>query len=389
MTLQEISYYWGIIPILFGLFFFIQLTFSDVGKNKSNRLLARYFLFLTIMLICKYTNDLDTDWIFPLLMFSPLLTFLSPLLYRYVYFLAQENIQQETKLNHWLHFGVPGLFLLVNFSFYSYYGLFGEGGGFYEAFLILWDWTNSVGFQYFASAQVVFYSFWTIKYLHRYRSSIGEFSSFKEGLELKWLNTFTLSFIVAAIIFTFSKFIPGSVSLFYPAILIHILYSGLFVIKRNFTLYKVSLEAEFRSKEIKIETSEKTNNQTEPKYKGSALKDEQRIDTIKESVLDLMSNHKVYLDPTLTVFKVGKELKLNSKYVSQVINQEFNKNFISFVNSFRVDEVKRLMKEDMYENLTLEGLALKAGFKSKSSFNIAFKKEVGMTPSQYRKEILD
>ena len=84
---------------------------------------------------------------------------------------------------------------------------------------------------------------------------------------------------------------------------------------------------------------------------------------------------------------MGKELEVNSKYVSQVVNQEFNKNFISFVNEFRVKEVQEMMTEARYENLTIEGMALKAGFKSKSSFNIAFKKEIGMTPSQYRKEM--
>jgi len=234
---------------------------------------------------------------------------------------------------------------------------------------------------------VILYGVGVFVYLRNYKKELGNFSSFKEGLELQWLNAFTLSFVLAATIFGAAKMKADWVSFFYPAVLFHILYSGFFVIKRNFRLYKLSLEAEFNSKQEEKKIEEKIKSDLEEKYKGSSLRDEEKIQSIKKEILDLMINHKAFMDPSLTVFKMGKELEVNSKYVSQVVNQEFNKNFISFVNEYRVKEVQEMMTEARYENLTLEGMALKAGFKSKSSFNIAFKKEIGMTPSQYRKEM--
>lgn len=388
MTLQDISYYWGIIPILFSLFFFFQLKFSVVGRNRSNKLLGYYFLFLTITLACKYTIDLDSDWTLTAILVSPFLTFLAPLVYRYIHFLANENIQRSAKFNNWLHFFVPGFFLFVNIGFLVSYLIFQEESPFVQYFLNLFEWMNITAFPYIGFGQVLIYSIWGVIYLRNYKAELGNYSSFKEGLELKWLNTFAISFVSAAFIFGVSKLSGGFVSLFYPAVLVHILYSGFYVIKRNFTLYKVSLEAEFRTKKEEKQIEDKVKKELDDeKYKGSSLKDDDRIKSIKNEVLDLMINHKAYLDPSLTVFKVGKELQVNSKYVSQVINQEFNKNFISFVNEYRVKEVQEMMTEAMYENLTLEGMALKAGFKSKSSFNIAFKKEVGLTPSQYRKQL--
>ena len=387
MNLQEIAYYWGIVPILFALFFFIQLLFSDIGKNRSNKLLGNYFLFLTVTLSCKYTIDVDLDWTLTAILFSPLLTFLAPLLYRYVHFLAQQNIQKETKLNNWLHFGLPSLFLFINTGFYFSYLALGEENSFVQLFLNVFEYANFQGFKFLGVGQVIFYGVWVFIYLRIYKKDLGNFSSFKEGLELKWLNAFTVSFVIAAAIFGAAKMKVGWVSFFYPAVLFHILYSGFFVIKRNFRLYKLSLEAEFNSKQEEKKIEEKIKFDLEEKYKNSSLRDEERIQTIKKEIIDLMVNHKAFIDPSLTVFKMGKELEVNSKYVSQVVNQEFNKNFISFVNEFRVKEVQEMMTEARYENLTIEGMALKAGFKSKSSFNIAFKKEIGMTPSQYRKEM--
>ena len=387
MNLQEIAYYWGIVPILFALFFFIQLLFSDIGKNRSNKLLGNYFLFLTITLSCKYTNDVGLDWTLPAILFSPLLTFLVPLLYRYVHYLAQENIQKEAKLNNWVHFGLPAIFLFINVGFYVSYLLLGEDNGFVQSFLDVFEYANFQGFKLLGVGQVILYGVGVFVYLRNYKKELGNFSSFKEGLELQWLNAFTLSFVLAATIFGAAKMKADWVSFFYPAVLFHILYSGFFVIKRNFRLYKLSLEAEFNSKQEEKKIEEEIKSDLEEKYKGSSLRDEEKIQSIKKEILDLMINHKAFMDPSLTVFKMGKELEVNSKYVSQVVNQEFNKNFISFVNEYRVKEVQEMMTEARYENLTLEGMALKAGFKSKSSFNIAFKKEIGMTPSQYRKEM--
>jgi AraC-like DNA-binding protein len=102
---------------------------------------------------------------------------------------------------------------------------------------------------------------------------------------------------------------------------------------------------------------------------------------IKEDLLDVMKSEKPYLDQDLNIFTLAKRLNTNSKYLSQVINQEFNKSFVHFVNEYRIEEAKKILVRN--SNYTIEAQSQMVGFKSKSSFNIAFKRHTGITPSLF------
>jgi AraC-like DNA-binding protein len=78
---------------------------------------------------------------------------------------------------------------------------------------------------------------------------------------------------------------------------------------------------------------------------------------------------------------------MNRGQLSQLINDGLGDNFYDFVNKYRVDEVKRLMTDPKAKNFNLLGIALEAGFKSKSTFNLIFKRFTGLTPSEYRKNL--
>ncbi len=106
---------------------------------------------------------------------------------------------------------------------------------------------------------------------------------------------------------------------------------------------------------------------------------------LKVKLEELMQLKKPYLDQDLSILKLAKDLNTNTKYLSHIINSEYKLNFINFVNQYRIEEVKnQLIGGDL--NYTIEALAQNAGFKSKSSFNSAFKKITGKTPSDFIKE---
>ena len=104
-----------------------------------------------------------------------------------------------------------------------------------------------------------------------------------------------------------------------------------------------------------------------------------------ENLLDIVKNKKLYLDQELSMTVLASETGLSNGYLSQIINQMEGKNFFEFINSYRVAEVKELMKDPKFSNYTLLGLAQEAGFNSKSTFNAVFKRLTGQTPSAYRK----
>ena len=75
----------------------------------------------------------------------------------------------------------------------------------------------------------------------------------------------------------------------------------------------------------------------------------------------------------------------NSKYVSQVINDSFNKNFNTFVNTYRIKlACERLIDVENYGKFSIKGIAESVGFKSQPTFIGVFKKMVGLTPSMYQ-----
>ena len=108
--------------------------------------------------------------------------------------------------------------------------------------------------------------------------------------------------------------------------------------------------------------------------------------TSKKELDFFMTQEKAYLRD-LSLSKLADEMGWSIHRLSQVINSD-NENFYSYINRFRVEEVIRLLQEDKEQSLTLLDIALKAGFQSKSVFNLFFKKVTGVTPSQYRQKAI-
>jgi AraC-like DNA-binding protein len=94
---------------------------------------------------------------------------------------------------------------------------------------------------------------------------------------------------------------------------------------------------------------------------------------------------KPFLDPDLTIVKLGRRLAIPPRYLSQVINEFLKVNFHDFVNSYRVEEVKRFLQDGSNGKKSFLEILFEAGFSTKSAFNRAFKKHTGMTPSQYKR----
>lgn len=123
-------------------------------------------------------------------------------------------------------------------------------------------------------------------------------------------------------------------------------------------------------------------NEKAEKYKKSRLNEEFAARTYR-SLLNHMDREKPFTDNNLTLFKLAEQLDISENKLSQVINTQSRCNFFEFINKYRVDLVVEKMKSHEHENITLLGLALDSGFNSKASFNRAFKKVTGLTPSEF------
>ena len=110
-------------------------------------------------------------------------------------------------------------------------------------------------------------------------------------------------------------------------------------------------------------------------------------ETLKQKILHELEIQKIYLSPDLTLKKFADQLASNTSYVSQTINEGCGKNFSSLINEYRVKEVLHYFDEGLHQQFTIESLYQKAGFKSKSVFQKAFKNSTGVTASHYLEHI--
>ena len=126
---------------------------------------------------------------------------------------------------------------------------------------------------------------------------------------------------------------------------------------------------------------------SQQKYSKSGLGQEQAEQYLQKTLV-LMAFEKPYLDSNLTLKTLADQLSISPNHLSQILNDRRNQSFFDFVNSFRVEEAKQLLKDPQKDRLTILAIAYEAGFASKSSFNTAFKKFTGITPSQFKKQSL-
>lgn len=146
-----------------------------------------------------------------------------------------------------------------------------------------------------------------------------------------------------------------------------------------FLFYTIALKLVVSPYDILIERDPK-------KYKSSSLNMESS-NKIKQELLALMENDKVYLDSKLSVQKISELLHVPRQYVSEVLNNNMCTNFQDFVNSYRVEAFVNALKEKENEHYSLLGIAKNVGFNSKTSFNTSFKKIKKMTPSEFKNTI--
>lgn len=122
------------------------------------------------------------------------------------------------------------------------------------------------------------------------------------------------------------------------------------------------------------------------KYGGTPL-NEAEAKEYTSKVKYLMEEKKPYLDPNLTLPGLAGKLQMSSHTLSRVINEKFGVNFFDFINQYRTDEVKSKMADPAFDHLSILGIAMDSGFNTKSAFNRVFKKQTGLTPSEYKKTL--
>jgi AraC-like DNA-binding protein len=117
------------------------------------------------------------------------------------------------------------------------------------------------------------------------------------------------------------------------------------------------------------------------KYKTSSLTPEAQQAALTK-LGEVMKNEKPFLQPDFSLPELASRLRMSVHQLSQVINDGLGKSFFEMAAEYRIEEAKKMLKEK--PAIKVEEIAEEVGYSSKSSFNTAFKKLTGKTPSQWR-----
>jgi adenylate cyclase len=127
---------------------------------------------------------------------------------------------------------------------------------------------------------------------------------------------------------------------------------------------------------------------TKRKYKKSLL-NEPLLKQYRTQLEQLMSSNEPHLDPSLTLRGLAQMLEIPPNHLSQLLNEEFSKNFAEFVNTYRINFFKSKAADPSQQHMTILALAYESGFNSKTVFNTFFKKMEGSTPKEYWQKVLE
>lgn len=121
-----------------------------------------------------------------------------------------------------------------------------------------------------------------------------------------------------------------------------------------------------------------------PPHRSSSM-DSEESQALVEKIIDVMENSDEIFSPDFSIERLSALVGSKYRYVSQVINEQFDCNFNTYIAKYRIREAcKRLSDVDNYGRLTFEAIANSVGYKSRSAFASAFKSVTGLTPSEYK-----
>ncbi|PKF75708.1 helix-turn-helix domain-containing protein [Chryseobacterium sp. PMSZPI] len=214
--------------------------------------------------------------------------------------------------------------------------------------------------------------------IRRHQRKIQQFSSNTEGIDLNWLEYIILVLFMVNIIYVMYNLFynPTSLNFFINAIFLLVVYCvGYYSLKQK-EIYP--LEENQRKELISI------NEDSDLEEVKRKLISDEELFKIKEQLENIMAIQKPYLDSELNLIRLADMTAVSTHHLSYVINTGFEKNFFQYVNEYRVEYAKLLLKESN-SKLSILGIAYESGFNSKTSFNTTFKKITGQTPSEFKK----
>ncbi|MCB0557724.1 MAG: AraC family transcriptional regulator [Lewinellaceae bacterium] len=368
-----------------GLLLILAINTLQDNNRAANRVLSVLLLMLSVALagrVSTYDRDIF-NWIPRLLVLPDFIYFLyAPIFLLYINRLLRTPARNKGGINWW-HF-VP---FLLQVAFYFPLILMPKGEFIAKVvnqeFKPFFAWSGGLALVFNAV-----YWFLCRRTIRQYERESGDTLAFEPNLEflrvVMWLK-------FACLIIWATTYLIGGLGLILATDL-----SFMTEITTDTLWVAFSLTAFFlgyytmRQPEIfKLPASDTPpSEQGQEEEERAASMGEEEMNEIKEQLEQAMEESQPYRNPGLNLHSLAEMAGTSPHSLSRVINEGYGMNFNDFVNSYRIEEFKRIAQQEDYQNHTLLAIAFIVGFNSKSAFNRSFKKLEDCTPREYLKRVV-
>ena len=226
---------------------------------------------------------------------------------------------------------------------------------------------------------------WFINKLKKYQNEIKNFFSYIDTIHLNWFKNFIYIYFWVNVI-SLVLFITLDLNLvsniYIPLLIEHIiLVLALFYL--CFHGIKQYNLAELNTEQTTTNENKKGSSSIQ-KYSTSSLSTKD-MQSLYLHIENLFNQEQIYLESELKIDAIANELNVTTHRISQTINTIASKPFYDYVNEFRVNHLKKLLKNDDNLKFTILALGIESGFNSKATLNRVFRQQVGMSPNAFKK----
>ncbi|MEM8926757.1 MAG: helix-turn-helix transcriptional regulator [Bacteroidota bacterium] len=351
-----------------------SILLRSTSNILANRILATILFFLSYRLVVQILRLFGLGhydgWYYVMLDFSWIH---GPLLYFYVKSHLNPNFTFKRRdLLHFIPFGIQ-----VSFSiFVRLQNLYWDGSRESLSWLGYWGyvvWMNLCTIYFVASVMIIIY---TTKSQSLLQNQFEE-KTFSEE-RLHWLKrvllAFKIYFSLVLIILVVDLIVTGSAN-FMDYFYFKKFYYYPFFIGISGLTYWLGLEG-YKRKDLK-------RKMTKPRLTPM---EQRQLETIAHRLQEAMAEKKWFKDSELTLTELANRIEVKPYLLTKCLNTVVDQKFADYINLLRVEELRNLLKQPENKKFTLLSLAYESGFNSKSSFNRAVKKHLGISPNQLREE---
>jgi AraC-like DNA-binding protein len=362
--------------------FLAYLVANKRFNSPSYRILALLLLSMSLTILGSVLGLSGYYRQFPHLIrvADPLVFLFGPLLYFYI------QLQTTEKLTKYYYHLIPFvLYVLVTIPFYLLSGdekiRFGE-----DMFLKQQKSVLVAAIQSVRMIHISIYIILSLFLIKKYHRLLGaNFSNIKKyDLEnvRRLLRLFLILLVIALVISSVS--LTGKINLILANNLIS-LGMGIVIYGLAYSVWnKPDINSVQGLYEPETDTSGGAAESKEAKSRSTYHLSETQYLRLSDQLKVLMEETKPYLKSEFSLNDLSAQLNLQPYLTSELLSRYHKASFFDVINSYRVNEIKERLSDPSFRHYSILSIAYDCGFNSKSSFNTAFKKFAGKTPSEYR-----